>query len=260
MKKLRPLFALGAGLALAFVLACGGDKDATGGGDSGGNGSGAVAGPLDLSSTADKLAQLKSFRFDMAMKLEVPMGATGGEDDDAFGAALLGLFGDIKAEGAFVAPNNMQITMNMAGQEIGIVQIGNDAWTKFGSTWQKTTAEEVGIDIGSSPTELITEFLPQEILAGAKTKEETINGARATRYSFDKAALETLATEMGESAADLKTLTDANLDVWLNGDGIPVKILMEMAGTDDTGQKLSMNLELNVKDLNSDSIQIKPPI
>ena len=251
MKKLQPLLALGLGLALAFVIACGGDKD---------SGSGTVAGPIDLASTASKLEELKSFRFDMTMKLDVPMG-TGGSEDDAFGAALLGLFGDIRAEGAFVAPDNMQVTMSMAGQEFGIVQIGADAWTKFGtSKWEKTTAAAAGIDIGSSPTELITEFLPQEVLSGATTKQETVNGVKTTRYSFDKKALEQLAADLGEGLGDLDTLTDANVDLWLNSDNVPVKILMKMAGTDETGQKMSINLEVNVKDINNSAVQIKPPV
>ena len=253
--KLRPFLALAAGLAVAFVIACGGDKDSSA--------PGALAGPLDLATTADKLLELRSFRFDMTLKLDIPAASSSNADDDALGAAfagaLLGVLGDIKAEGAYVAPDQMEVKMSMAGQEMGMVQIGKDAWVKFGPTWQKTTAATSGLDF-SSPTDLITDFLPQQALAGAKTSQETVNGVRTTRYSFDKKALEKLAAEMGESATGLQELTDAKLDVWLTADNIPVKILMDFAGKDESGQKMSMKLELNVRDLNSDSVKIKAPI
>ena len=40
---------------------------------------------------------------------------------------------------------------------------------------------------------------------------------------------------------------------------MPVKISMVFSGKDEKGQKVSMDLEMNIKDINS-NIQIKAPI
>jgi hypothetical protein len=266
MRRINPFLALCGGLAIALVIGCGGDKndDANAAGDSGGgSGSGAAAAPLNLSTTAEKLASLRSFRFDFSMKMDIPASTTGSADDDAFGAAiggaLLGLLGDIRAEGAVVAPDQMEVKMTFAGQEMAVVQIGNDAWMKMGPTWQKTTAAAAGLDFGS-PADLFSDFLPEAALSGAKTSQENVNGVRTTRYSFDKKALEKLALETGEAATGLEELTDAKMDIWINGDSIPVKVVMDMAGKDESGQQMSVKLEMNVRDINSDSVKIRPPV
>ena len=254
--KLRSLITLGAAALLLLVTACGGDKDS--------DAQGAVAAPLDLSASANNLLETRSFRFDFAMKMELPdLGPTSAEDDPfgaAFGAALLGLFSDIRAEGAFVAPDSTEVKMTMMGQEIGFVQIGKDAWVKYGARWEKADADD-SLTMGlTNPTELFTEFLPAEVLKGARTTKEKVNGVDAVRYSFDKAAIEKLAMEAGETPAGLEELTEANLDVWLTGDNIPVKVVLNATGKDEDGGKVGMKLEMNIKDLNSDSIRIRPPV
>jgi hypothetical protein len=188
------------------------------------------------------------------------LGSDSSEDalGEAFAAAMLGILGDIRAEGAFVAPDQMDVRMTFAGQQMGYVQIGNRAWTNEGTGWESTTATQ-GLGFGESPADLFAEFLPQEVLRGAKTSSENVNGVRATRYSFDKKSLEQIADELGESA-DLEDVTEANLDIWLTDGEIPVKVTMKMAGKDESGQGLSMNLEVNVRDINRNSIQIKAPI
>src|SRR5688572_19506211 len=146
--KLRAItIGLLATLLLGFAVACDDDKDAS-------NGS-AAAQPLDLSESADKLLALRSFRFSFNMKLELPSDLGTGSEDDAFGAALagafLGLLGDIKAEGAFVAPDSVEAKMTFAGQEMSFVQIGNRAWVKERTAWQETAATAssgLGFEIG----------------------------------------------------------------------------------------------------------------
>jgi hypothetical protein len=265
--KLRSLITLGAASLLLLATACGGDKEPSSS-DSGAtrssSGAAAVAAPLDLSASANNLLETRSFRFDFSMKMELPdLAPTSAEDDPfgaAFGAALLGLFSDIRAEGAFVSPDSTEVKMTMMGQEIGFVQIGQDAWVKYGAGWEKTDADE-SLTMGfTSPADLFTEFLPQEVLKGAKTTKEKVNGVDAVRYSFDKAAIEKLAMEAGETPAEMEELTEANLDVWLTGENIPVKVVLNAAGKDEDGAAVGMKLEMNIKDLNSDSIRIRPPV
>ena len=262
MTKSRLFFGAVSGALVALALACGGDKDDPANVAA----SGSSAATVNFTESTAKLMELKSFRFDLSMKLDLGglnMGSTGsGTSEDAMGeafaAAMLGMLGDIRAEGAFVAPDQMDVRMTFAGQQMGYVQIGNRAWVNEGSGWQTTTATE-GLGVGESPADLFAEFLPQEILRGARTTSENVNGVRATRYSFDKQSLAQIAEEMGESA-DLDDVTEANLDIWLTDGQIPVKATMKVAGKDETGAALSMNVELNVRDIDSNSIQIKAPI
>jgi hypothetical protein len=74
---------------------------------------------------------------------------------------LLGALGDMKIEGAYVSPDQMDIKMRLSGQELGFVQIGKKAWVKFGGGWQATDAGD-SFSFGQSPTELLP-------VAGANT-------------------------------------------------------------------------------------------
>ncbi len=271
MIKPRNLLLALAGLLLSVVIACGGssdksaDKKDSGAKSGGGSSNGQV---LDLSKSSAKLLDLRSFRFDLVMKLDLgsqglPTGSSSSGDradalGSAFAAALLGVLGDIKADGSFIKPDQMDIKLKLGGQDINYIQIGQKAWVKFAGSWQ-TTSPDSSMGLGSSPTDLFGEFLPQEALKGAKTSKETVNGVSTTHYAFDKAALAKL-SEFQDATNEFKDLTSANLDAWLSDEGLPVKLSMNLAGKDASGQKMGISLEMNVRDINSNSIQIKAPI
>jgi hypothetical protein len=244
-----------AALLLSFAVACGGAA----------TGSIGAGQTLDLTDTADKLTALQSFRFDFQMQMDFPDIPATGSEEDAFGAAFasafLSILSDIKAEGAFVSPDKVDAKMSFGGEEVSFIQIGNRSWTKSGSTWkEEPVTGPLGLDLGlGSPTDFLTEFLPGEVLRGAKTSKERMNGVDTTRYSFDKAALEKLVAESGEDVADFQKVSKAKLDVWLSAENIPMKVLMDIAGEDKDGQDMGMRLEMNIRDLNG-NITIKPPI
>jgi hypothetical protein len=261
MKRLRWFVAPLVVAFLAFSVACGGDDDKDNGGASatGPSGSGAATSQvLDLTKAAETLLDVKSFRFDVSLKIDAGQPSN---SNDAFGAALLALFGNIKADGAFLAPDSYQVKMQVFGQTIEYIKVGNEAFVNDGSGWAKADPDsdfsDFGLFSGSSPTDFAFDFLPAEVLRGAKTKSETVNGVTATRYSFDKAALADIATELGESAAELDEIDQLALDVWLTDDNIPVKVTMKMNGEYE-GSKMSVDMEFNVRDLNKD-IKIEKP-
>ena len=273
MSKSRLLLAPLAALAVALLVACGGDKKddsastsepgASSSSSSSGSGGGSST-QLDLARSTAKIQDLRSFRFDVSLKMDLGSPASGpssgsSSDDalgDAFASILLGALGDIKATGAFVKPDQMEVTLKLGGQDISMVQIKDKAWVKFGGKWQVTDPDD---DIGlGSPSDLLGDLLPAEVLKGARTSSETVNGVKTTKYSFDKKALEALTKELGEGA-DFKDISTANLDVWLNGDSIPVKLVMNIGGKDEKGKNVSVKMEMNITDINSD-IKIKAPI
>jgi len=265
MRRFPAILLAVAGLTMALAVACGG-KSST---DSKTNESGspassgrdaAGASGVDLSKAVSAVDDLQSFRFEIAMKLDIS--STSGSGEDAFAGALLGALGDIKIKGAYVRPDQTEVTMTMFGQEMSYVQIGSKAWEKTGGSWEATTASDSGFDF-SSPTEMFSDLLPTDIdaLKGAKTSKEKVNGVNTTHYAFDKKSIEKLLAEVPDaSGADFKDISEANLDVWLTDEGIPVRLQMVLNGKDAQGQKMGVRLEMNITDINSSSIKIKPPI
>ena len=251
MKASRLLLLPLAFFVLSFLVACGGDKKDSGSGDS-----------VDLSKASSKLEELKSFRFDMVMKLDLgSSSSTSAASDDELGglaSLLLGAFGDIKMEGAFVSPDKAEMKMSFGKQEFGAVQIGKKQWVRLMGDWEASDSSDE-LSFGSAPTEIFEGLLPADVLKGAKTKSETVNGQKTTRYTFDKKALEQVAKDLGEGTVDFKEVTKADLSVWLTSEEVPVKIAMFVSGKDDKGKDVSMKLDFNVKDING-NIQIKAPI
>jgi len=260
MKTIRWLLAPAAGLALAFAFACGGDKDKDGG-DAASSGDLPAGREVNLITVANQIDTLQSFRFDIAMKFDLGDLATSEDGEDplgeALGTALLGLLGDIKAKGAFVGPDSMEVEMTMMGQEIATVQIGDRAWVKVFGEWEETEPQDLTV---ASPSQLLTDLLPDEVLKGAKVSKEKVNGVEATRYSFNKESLVALAEAMGESTAEFAEVSKANVDIWLNADGVPVKLVLDMVGKDESGQEVGIEMEMNIRDINSKSIKIEAPV
>ncbi|HWC31123.1 MAG TPA: hypothetical protein VG845_13670 [Dehalococcoidia bacterium] len=261
MTKLRwfltPLAAVLIGLS---VIACGGDKDSDSAGSSGSGSS--VSSELDLSNAANELMELRSFRFDMALKLDFDLGSMSEEDDEfgaEFAAAFLALLSDVRMEGAYVAPDTFDIKMKLAGEEVHMIQIGDRAWINEGSGWTETDPE-TGLGFLGDPSELAFEMLPQEILRNAKTSKDKVNGQDTTHYSFDKQALEAIVSDLGEDMAELAKLESAKLDAWVTEDNIPVKVALDVKGQDEDGAKMAISMDFNVTDLNSDKIKIEAPI
>jgi hypothetical protein len=263
MTMLRRFLAPATALVLSSVLtACGGDSGSNSSNTNDVTGSGASAAgtlrEINLAQSVQTIQQLKSFKFDLSLKMDLggTTTATGDPLGDAFIGAFLGLLTDVKASGAFVGPDSIQATVKLAGQEVSVIQIADKAWVKDGGAWRATAADS--FLMGMSPEDLFTEFMPDEVLKGAKVTQEKVNGVDATRYSYDKATLEKLALDMGE-AAELEDLQRANLDVWLNKDNVPVKVVMDFAGKNEKGNTMGLKLELNVTNINDTSVQIKPP-
>lgn len=249
-------------LALALLVACSGDKKDDTAVQPGGGG-GASGQTLDIAKSTAKLTELRSFRFDLKLKLDLGSALDDmdtGEDDD-FGAAFaqfFALLSDINAEGAIVAPGDLDVKMTFGGQEAHVIKVGNKTWSFENGKWTEGDISDdlLGFD---NPLDFAQAILPQEVLKVAKTSSETVNGVKTTRYSFDKVALESIAKQLGEVIGGDEQLKSANLDVWITEDGIPVKIVLKAKASDDSGAEVGIELELNVKDINTD-ITIKPPV
>ncbi|MGE0059490.1 MAG: hypothetical protein AB7P33_02190 [Dehalococcoidia bacterium] len=255
MPRLRPLIVLGAGLLLTIAVAgCSGDKDSASAAGAAAGGSGQS---INLSQSAAKLSTLKSFRFTANASIDF-QGTTPSTAEDALGGAIVDMLldglKDVKVEGAVVAPDQLELSVKMSGQEFGLIQIGDKAWVRYFGAWQPIEPESLGLEDGFDFSDLAADALPPEVVDAAKVTKDKVNGIEATRYSFDKAALQKLADDV-EPGQDVET---ANMDVWLTDEGVPVKLVVKMKGKGENGEKVDMQLDFALKDLNS-NITIKAP-
>jgi hypothetical protein len=258
MNMPRWLIAPFAASLVFLAVACGGDdKDNDSANASTGGGGSAVSRELNLANAAQALQDVKSFRFDMSLKMDFDA-PSGGSDEDEFGAALLALFGNISAKGAFAGPDSFEAEASLLGQKMKVVQIGDQAWVNDGSGWEVTDAEDMSMFTMTSPADLF-EMVPAEVLKNATIKSEKVNGQETTRYSFNKDQLVQLAKDLGEEMVDIDEIERMNLDVWLTKDYIPVKMVMDMKGEAE-GTKAEIKMEFNVTDLNDPNIKIQKPI
>ena len=237
MRKLRwALMPFAAGL-LALAVACSGGDDssdddgAATGASSASGGGGAVSQELDLAQAANRLLELRSFRFDMSLSLDLDLEALElsgtGDDGDQFGAAMaamfLALFQDVSISGAYVAPDSFDLEASFAGETARYIQIDNEAWENDGSGWTETTPNGGDLSFLGDPTQFSVDMLPDAVLRNAEISEEEVNGQSATRYHFDKASLEAMAAELGEDVSEFGEIDELTLDVWLVDGSLPVK-------------------------------------
>jgi hypothetical protein len=181
-----------------------------------------------------------------------------------FLGALSGLMGDMKMEGAVIAPDRSSMEMTVGGHEFGsFVQIGSKSWMKVAglTDWTEEPASSDS-DFLFSPMDFC-ETAEEDIssaLSGLEGKKETVNGIETAHYHLDKADLTLLQDLLGGTEDLGKLPEEFNMDVWLAEDGDwPVRMSFKASGQDDNGQPLSFDIFIEFKDFNDSSIKIEPP-
>ena len=214
-------------------------------------------------------SDIKSFRFEMTMKANLPATPEAGtpESEEPLGGflgALSGLMGDMKMEGAVITPDRSSMEMTVGGHEFGsFVQIGSQSWMKVAglTDWTEQPASEES-DFLFSPMDFCetAEDDLSTALSGLEGEKETVNGIETVYYHIDKADLTLLEEFLGETE-DLGDLPEEfNMDIWLAEDGDwPVRMSFTASGENDEGQPLSFEISVEFKDFNDSSIKIEPP-
>jgi hypothetical protein len=215
-------------------------------------------------------SDIESFRFEMTMKAHLPSTpeaqATEPTEDTLgdFLGALSGLMGDMKMEGAVIAPDRSSMEMTIGGHEFAsFVQVGSRSWRKVAglTDWTEDTSSD-GSDFLFSPLDFC-ETTGDDISAALSPLEgekQTVNGIETMHYHLDKADLTLLQDFLGETQG-LGELPEAFvMDVWLAEDGDwPVRMSFKASGKDDQGQDLSFEIFIEFKDFNDKGIEIEPP-
>ena len=201
------------------------------------------------------LEELKSFRYTITMHVEMP------ELEDELLEGLAALFSDIEISGAFVAPDKSQMQMSLGGngEEMGAIVIGDRTWSRFGDEW--TESPEGAMDVEFfSPEDLMGSIIDEEALVGAETGREKVNGVDTLHYAVTETNLGRLTELFGADLQGSELVEEITIDLWLTEDGdYPTRIAAEMAGKDEEGRDMRVELEMNITDLNDPDIEIEPP-
>jgi hypothetical protein len=271
MKLTRRWFLPVIAVSVLVAAACGGSSGSTGTRGAVSNAPSLHASDsvqfVNLAQSAETLTELTSFRFDLTLQMKFSGLDSGSSDDplaQAFASALLDGLSDVSVDGTVAGPEEYAVNANAFGQSFGYVRIGDQAWQNVGSGWETTTPDEPALPLDFSSGDL-SDILPDEALQAAVVGTEVVNGAETTHYAFDKDALVELAQTLGgeispTNAAALDSISKINLDVWLAAGDVPVRIVFAMSGSDESGASADISLELNIHDINSPSLSVKPPL
>jgi len=172
----------------------------------------------------------------------------------------MGALTDLEMQGAYVAPDRSEVRMKLGADELAVITIGNKQWTRLGRTgWTQSPAS--GQATPFSPSTLCEEGFSDLDLGSLKGKEETVNGVKTLHYHVDKADIETMARLFGGLDTELQGVPDKfEADIWLAQDGNwPVKMKVKASGKDEQKRDFSVEISMEVKNLNDSSIKIEPP-
>jgi hypothetical protein len=211
---------------------------------------------------ADCLRSLSSYRFTGSFSLKnaapAPTG-TAGQSGVPVGS-LANLLGDVKFQGSAQAPDRYQATLDFgtgASQPLEIIRIGPQSYSRFGNAvWQPgDQSAELG-GIGQLDPETLCErnLAP---LSGTSPAHETVNGIASLRYQLNGRQLGR--GLFGDAVSRTATATPGSeapaASIWVaEKGGYPVRYTLT-----STAAGSSINLQLDISDVNGKDIQINPP-
>ncbi|MCJ7510126.1 MAG: hypothetical protein MUP14_04460 [Dehalococcoidia bacterium] len=219
--------------------------------------------PTPTGEAFGSLSGLDSYRYTMTMDLK------------GLGSALTESFGGLTGEesgtmpetihmeivGAFVAPDKAEANMSIGGltDEISMTVIGDQQWMKWGDMVMGPDTFEGDLSDMSLAEAMWGSF--EEGASGltcSSEKKETVNGGPSVHCGIDEASFEELASLFGETETT-GDIDELSLDLWLAEDGgWPVRLQAHVAGTDESGQDMEAELEMDITDVNEE-IGIEPP-
>ena len=224
----------------------------------------AAATPAGAALAPGSLTGLNSYRYTMKMELEgleslltEQMAAIPGQDPTAMAESL-----DLEISGAFVAPDKAESRMRISGvdDELALTVIGNQQWVELGDMAigpMEATGDVSELDFALMMWEEFSEGAGG--LTCASEKKETVNDVPTNYCGIDKATYEQLSALFGGTEEEMGDIDEMSLEMWLAEDGgWPVRLRVNVAGTDESGQEFKAKLEMDVTDANED-IEIKPP-
>ena len=208
--------------------------------------------------------EFSSYRYSIAVKMQLPsVRAESGESSEEFNSyadSLAALLSDFKIDGAYVAPDRKQATLDFQGDRVELRQVGEQRWERLGQDWKSLSADSPGIDELSPHvvcTELVQALTPSLTDTGT---EEDVNGVTAERYWIEAADVHRLAELLGlEEGAEIPD--QFSVSVWLASDGEwPARLEILSQTKDDAGASGTVDFVMELRDVNDSAITIEEPV
>ena len=235
-------------LALALVVACDGEEKATEGP------------PTTAVAPCDALQGLEKYRYTFHFRLERGQPAatpTEGGETPAVPPASSAQTLDYNLDAAYVAPDSFEASLDFGGAKSSIIAIGSRRWTKSDGNWRESDLASIDYQ----PLPICRAVIPNLGLAAAEPQPEKVGKASALRYAFPRTASgAALAGIFGPGSDTASLITEAAIDLWLaEKGGWPLRLEIRGSGRYPNGRELRLELWLELRDVNSGGIEVKPP-
>ena len=256
MIGVRKLWAAG-GLILTvglLWLACnGGSSDGPGGSQVG------------LAGSCQRLTELERFRYTVAYTLDSAKPDVL-LDETALGDPPFALPPNFDAfllkqvfDGSFEGPDRFLFEIETPSEEnqgvLRLLFVGDKAWADNGTGFVESDLPNV-----FTPSRVCELTLGGLDLSGLPSSPETVNEVEARRLDVDGVQRDTATVLFGQQSDMGRLLTTYDIEVWLAEDGDwPVRMTAKSTGTYPSGRELTMEISLDIADVNSDDISIEPP-
>lgn len=214
MLRKTPLFVLIAISALLLAACGGGKKEAaapTARADGGGAAQATATAPSaatgdDIKKLYENFAKVKSFRA--TMKVEA-----GGQTQEGSMEVVL--------------PDKMHLKMTVAGQQVEMIMIGTDTYTKVGGSWTKMTVP--GMDAAALDIDDLSKDFQEASTSSAAQKggTDTVNGKRCQIYTI--------------------TETDGGKTELCIADGLPLRVVIQSSDSKVTMTFSDFNANIEIK-------------
>lgn len=159
-------------------------------------------------------------------------------------------------EGTIINPDKIDIVIKTPGfPELNMRFLEGEQWTYIGVAWTLADKPEAYV---YSPALVCHSVMAGLQLTGTPTPE-TVNGVDTNHYEFEDVSLLTGAYLFNSGSDQDRLLRVYSGDVWLAEDGWPVRLESRSQGTYPSGRELSLEVSLEITDVNAEDIVVEPP-
>lgn len=231
----------------------------------GGSSVGPGPSPVALAGSCQPIAEFERFRYTVTYTLDSPKPEVPVDDtavgDPPFAMPPNGddfLLTQVFA-GSFQGPDRFQIEVETPTEEdvgtVALIILGDQIWVNVGSGWVMADFPNAFPPLG-----VCQSILSSVDFSGLDFSPQTANGQETRHVTIDEAQLDTAAVLFGSESDMGRLLAVFELEVWLAEDGgWPARLVAKSTGTYPSGRQLSMEISLEIKDIDASDISIEPP-
>ena len=159
--------------------------------------------------------------------------------------------------GAIINPDRIDMVLKtVGGADVMLRWVEGQNWTNTDGNW--LLAGE-GQPVFFPPALVCDAAMNGLDLTGVTPSQETVGELEADHYRLEQAPLQTAATLWDVQSDPGRLLKAFDVDVWLTGDGWPARLEVKSQAKYPSGRDFSMELSLEIRDVNSGDISIEPP-